>query len=241
MYSKSQQQALIKRTGELVKKLPAVADKIGSEALASELRALINFHDWRYYVLADPIIVDFDYDTIFKTLKEIEEKFPNLKTEDSPTQRVARGLTEDFPTVEHTVPMLSLDNSYNAEDLEDFDRKVREITGSEKVAYSVEPKFDGSSIALVYENDFLVRAATRGNGIAGEEITNNAKVMRSVPLSAKFSELGIHKDELRGEVVIEKNNFEKINERRREEGLPELQNPRTVSYTHLTLPTIVRV
>ena len=193
---------------------------------ASSLRQVIIFHDWKYYVQADNIITDFEYDLLFRRLKAIEAAYPSLVTPDSPTQRVARDLTEDFPSVTHSVPMLSLDNSYNIDDLIDWDARVKGFVGDEEVIYCVEPKFDGGSIALLYENDILVRAATRGDGTTGEEITNNARRMRSVPLRADFSSIGLQKVELRGEVVINKQTFADINRKREEEGLNILQNPR---------------
>ena len=209
MYSQKEQEQLLDLTTSLVSNVDAI-----SENDVEELRQVLNYHDWRYYVESDPVIKDYDYDMLFKKLRALEEANPDILTADSPTQRVARGLTDDFPTVEHSVPMLSLDNSYNEEDLADFDRRARELTGEEKIKYCVEPKFDGSSIALLYENDVLVRAATRGNGVAGDEITNNAKVIRSIPLKANFSKYGIHRAELRGEVVIEENNFKRLVEER---------------------------
>ncbi len=193
------------------------------------LKKVINYHDWRYYVQNDNVVADMEYDTLFKQLRNLEEEHPDLATSDSPTQRVARGLTEGFESVRHSVPMLSLDNSYNAEDLLDFDRKVRELTGQEDITYAVEPKFDGSSIALLYEDDQLVRAATRGDGTMGEEITNNAKVIRSIPLSAPFSEHGIRRIELRGEVVIANDFFDKMNEEREANGLSVFQNTRNTA------------
>jgi DNA ligase (NAD+) len=169
-----------------------------------ELKQVIHFHDWKYYVDAKALITDFEYDKLFKYLKDLEINFPDLLTPDSPTQRVARTLTSDFPSVEHSVPMLSLENSYDENDLNEFDKRVKELTGKQNIEYCIEPKFDGSSIALIYENDLLVRAATRGDGISGDEITTNARRMKSIPLSAKFSTHGINKVELRGEVVINK-------------------------------------
>lgn len=193
------------------------------------LSKVINYHDWRYYSLSDPIITDYDYDILYKSLEQLEREHPNLLKPDSPTQRVAQSLNEDFETVPHTVPMLSLDNSYNRDDLLDFDRRVKELSGAEKVEYAVEPKFDGASIALLYENDFLVRAATRGNGTYGDNITNNAKAIRSIPLRANFSKYNIQKIELRGEVIIEKGVFEKMNEQRSEDGLELFQNARNTA------------
>jgi DNA ligase (NAD+) len=227
IYSAERQQELELLTRRLLE-LPGLTatDIISARDLADELRQVINYHDWKYYVQTEAVITDFDYDLLFKGLKELESHWPDIQSPDSPTQRVARGLTEDFPSVAHSVPMLSLDNSYNREDLVDWDKRVRGFVGTDQIEYCVEPKFDGSSIALLYENDMLVRAATRGDGTMGEEITNNAKRMRSIPLKAAFSSLGVVRAELRGEVVIHKNTFEKINRKREEEGLPLLQNPR---------------
>ncbi len=156
-------------------------------------------------------------------------------TADSPTQRVAKGLTKDFPTVQHLVPMLSLNNSYNADDLIDFDRKARELTGLDKIEYCVEPKFDGGSISLIYENDLLTRGATRGDGVEGDQVTINIKQIRSLPLSAKFSDFGIQQVEIRGEVLINKSNFKKYNEGLMEQGIPPLANPRNAAAGTLRL------
>jgi len=197
--------------------------------LISDLKDVIRYHDWRYYVLSEPIIIDFDYDRLFKRLKEFEKLNPELLTEDSPTQRVARGLTDEFKSVSHLVSMLSLDNSYNAEDLNDFDTSVKKLTNNSETEYCVEPKFDGSSIALVYENDLLIRAATRGDGAVGEDITNNAKALASIPLRAAFSKFGIHKIEIRGEVIIQRSVFEKMNEERRARGEKIFQNARNTA------------
>ncbi|HEY6503223.1 MAG TPA: NAD-dependent DNA ligase LigA [Chitinophagaceae bacterium] len=193
------------------------------------LRDVLRFHEYRYYVLNDPLISDFEYDQLYKALEKTETANPKLITPDSPTQRVAKGLTKAFPTVQHLVPMLSLDNSYNSDDLTDFDRKAREATGLDKIEYCVEPKFDGGSISLIYENDLLVRGATRGDGEEGDEVTANVKQIRSVPLSAKFSEYGLQQVEIRGEVLINKNNFRKYNEVLMEQGIPPLANPRNAA------------
>lgn len=196
------------------------------------LREVLKFHEWKYYVQNDPILSDFEYDQLYKKLEAIELKHPELITSDSPTQRVASDLNEDFAPVAHTVPMLSLGNSYNAEDLYDFDKQIKKLTNldiGEDIEYCVEPKFDGGSIALVYENDYLVRGATRGNGTMGEEMTPNAKAMPSIPLKAAFSKLGIVKAELRGEALIRKDNFIKINEERVKVGENLFANPRNAA------------
>jgi DNA ligase (NAD+) len=206
-----------------------------AEAQLQQLRNCIHYFDRKYYVDAETLISDFEYDQLFSFLKKIEQQFPELITEDSPSQRVARALTEDFTSVLHTVPMLSLENSYNAADLLDFHRRVSEYVNTTEINYVVEPKFDGSSIALVYENDMLVRAATRGDGIAGEDITNNAKVIRSIPLSANFSAYGIQKIELRGEVVISNDFFENFNKQREQQGLSTFQNSRNTAAGTLRL------
>ena len=142
------------------------------------IRTLIRFHEHRYYVMNDPLISDFEFDKIYEALKKAEKIDPALITSDSPTQRVGSGITKQFNTVQHLVPMLSLENSYNAEDLVDWDRKARELSGLEKITYCVEPKFDGASISLIYENDQYTRGATRGDGVEGEDITLNLKQIR---------------------------------------------------------------
>ena len=223
MYSKDQTKKLQTDTTSLIKK-----KDIGVKDLEL-LRDVLRFHEYRYYILNDPLISDFEYDQLYKALEKIETENPKLVTAYSPTQRVAKGLTKDFPTVQHLVPMLSLSNSYNTDDLVDFDRKARELTGENKIEYCVEPKFDGASISLIYENDLLVRGATRGDGVEGDEITTNIKQIKSIPLSAKFSEYGLQQVEMRGEVLINKNNFKKYNEQLMEQGLPPLANPRNAA------------
>lgn len=202
---------------------------IAPAELVPQLREVINYNDWRYYVKDDPSLADQEYDRLFALLKELEQAHPELITADSPTQRVAKGLTKEFPTVSHSVPMLSLDNSYNAEDLRDWDRRVRERLGDGLLQYCVEPKFDGAGISLIYQDDLLTRAATRGDGVQGENITANARQIRSIPLSAKLSSLGIEQMEIRGEVLINKKTFEKYNEQRLKDNLPLLANPRNAA------------
>ncbi|MBI1344408.1 MAG: DNA ligase (NAD(+)) LigA [Terrimonas sp.] len=223
MYSKEQTQVLQKKTDKFLQ-----AKQAGPSEMDA-LRSVLRFHEYRYYILNDPLISDFEYDTIFKLLEGIEREHPDLVTPDSPTQRVAKGLTKDFPTVQHLVPMLSLDNSYNSEDLVDFDRKAKELTGEQQIEYCIEPKFDGAGISLIYENDLLVRGATRGDGVEGDDITTNIKQIRSIPLSARFSSYGIQQIEIRGEVLINKNNFKHFNEQLMEQGLAPLANPRNAA------------
>jgi DNA ligase (NAD+) len=194
-----------------------------------ELREVLRFHEYRYYVLNEPLMADEEYDRLYKMLELAEKERPELVVPDSPTQRVGKSLNASFANVQHLVPMLSLENSYNAEDLLDWDRKARELSGLEQLEYCVEPKFDGASISLIYENDQLVRAATRGDGSYGDDITNNVRQIRSVPLSAPFSELGIQQIEIRGEVLLNKMNFKKYNEQLASQNLPPLANPRNAA------------
>lgn len=226
MYSKETTRQLQQLTGELFKKKKA--DQLTKKEI-EKLRGVLRFHEYRYYILNDPLISDYEYDQLYKSLEKIENENPQIITTDSPTQRVAKGLTKEFTTVQHLVPMLSLDNSYNSDDLVDFDRKAKELTGLNKIEYCVEPKFDGGSISLIYENDLLTRGATRGDGVEGEEVTTNIKQIRTIPLSAKFSAYGIQQIEIRGEVLINKDNFKKYNEKIMEEGLPPLANPRNAA------------
>ena len=226
MYSSDQIQRLQKLTTTL---LAPAREHTLEKARLEDLRDVLRFHEYRYAILNDPLISDFEYDTLYKALEKIEAEYPELASADSPTQRVATQLTKEFPTAQHLVPMLSLENSYNEEDLLDWDRKARELTGLEEVEYCVEPKFDGASISLIYENDHLLRGVTRGDGVAGDEITTNIRQIRSVPLSAAFSRYGIQLIEIRGEVLMNKNNFKKYNDQLAEQGLPPLANPRNAS------------
>ena len=213
--------------------------KKGKEGISfddiEELRDVLRFHEYRYYIQNDPLVSDFEYDTLFKALEKLEAENPDLITPDSPTQRVGKGLTKEFPTVQHLVPMLSLDNSYNSDDLLDFDRRARELTGTEVIEYCVEPKFDGASISLLYEGDRLVRGATRGDGVYGDDITPNIRQIRTIPLSARFSEYGLQTVEIRGEILINKNNFAKFNEAVVEAGGQPLANPRNAAAGTLRL------
>lgn len=229
MYAPDQQKAFFERSKALLNGQDIPTDE---DERAAELRQLLKFHEHRYYVMNEPLLGDTEYDLLYKQLERLEEAHPELITPDSPTQRVGSDLDGDFVSVPHLVPMLSLGNSYNAEDLIEFDKSVKRmlnIDEAEPLAYAVEPKYDGGSIALVYEDDLLVRAATRGNGTQGEEITANARVIRSVPLVAPFSQLGFRKVELRGEVIIRKDKFESMNAARAKQGLTPFANPRNTA------------
>lgn len=232
MYTESQTRELQNLTNKFLKESGTIDD----------LRRVLRFHEYRYYVLYDPLISDTEYDQIYKKLEAIEKADPSLITPDSPTQRVGNSLNKDFVTVPHLVPMLSLDNSYNTQDLIDWDERLNGLVDHQKVHFSVEPKFDGASISLIYENDLLTRGATRGDGAEGDDITTNIKQIGSVPLSANFSEYGIEKIEIRGEVLLNKENFRKYNESLAEEGLAPLANPRNAAAGSLRMkdPAAVR-
>ncbi|MEO6548263.1 MAG: NAD-dependent DNA ligase LigA, partial [Ferruginibacter sp.] len=229
MYQQEQTKAFQKRTTDW---LSAAGKSNVAELVAAnteDLRDVLRFHEYRYYVQNDPLISDAEYDSLYKTLQKYEGDNPSSVTPDSPTQRVGAGLVKDFTKVEHLVPMLSLENSYDETDLLDWDRKARDLSGLDKIEYCVEPKFDGASISVIYENEHLLRSATRGDGVVGDEITMNTKQIKSVPLSAKFSSYGIDQIEIRGEVLINKNNFKAYNDRLIEEGLPPFANPRNAA------------
>ncbi len=204
-------------------------DLLKTNGTVDELRQVLRFHEYRYYVLNDPLITDAEYDILYKKLEALEKENPDLITPDSPTQRVGSSLNKEFVTVPHLVPMLSLENSYNPQDLIDWDNRLKGLVDHQKTHFSVEPKFDGASISLIYENDMLFRGATRGDGTAGDDITTNIKQIGSIPLSAKFSDYGIERIEIRGEVLLTKDNFRKFNESLAEEGIGPLANPRNAA------------
>jgi DNA ligase (NAD+) len=193
------------------------------------LKQLLRFHEYQYYVINEPLISDFEYDQLYQQLLTIESADTSLITVDSPSQRVGNSLNQNFETLPHLVPMLSLENSYNADDLNDFDRKAKEGAGDMPLQYCVEPKFDGASISLVYENDMLIRACTRGDGVAGEDITQNIKQIKSIPLSIPLSKYGLQQIEIRGEVIMSKQSFASFNEKLKEKQVATLANPRNAA------------
>ncbi|MBL7775790.1 MAG: NAD-dependent DNA ligase LigA, partial [Saprospiraceae bacterium] len=232
MYSKEAQRTLFDLSKKLLHSPQATLDTSAAEPRVDALRQVIQYHEWRYYVQNDPVVSDFEYDQLYKQLEQLERQYPELITPDSPTQRVSPDLTETVEQAPHLTPMLSLDNSYDAADLADFDTAVKKLSSlpaDADVEYAVEPKFDGGTIALVYENDRLQRAATRGNGEIGDLITANIRTLRSVPLQAAFSQHGIARAELRGEALIRKDIFEKINAQRAAAGETLFANPRNAA------------
>ena len=194
------------------------------------LREKIRHHEYRYYVLDDPEISDADFDKLMNELKRLEAEHPNLITPDSPTQRVGGKPREGFVKAKHSSPMLSLDNAYSEEELRDWERRVRELSGRTDLEYMCELKLDGMSLALVYSDGHLVRGITRGDGNIGEDVTANVRTVRSVPLSIskdKLKKTGIPVDfEVRGEMLMPIAAFRKLNEEREKQGLAAFANPR---------------
>jgi DNA ligase (NAD+) len=193
------------------------------------LRAEIRHHDYLYYVKDRPEVSDEAYDALFAELKEIEAAFPDLTTPDSPTQRVGGGVFDRFPTVPHTAPMLSLDSDREEAALRRFDERLRKVLGDGPVSYILEPKLDGASVELVYENGLLVRAATRGDGLNGEGITENIRTVDSVPLQLARGGPRVPFVAVRGEVIMRLSAFEELNERLIEQGQEPFANPRNAA------------
>lgn len=225
MYNQQETIKLQKLTGKLV----AIDSTMDITSSVDELRNVLQFHEYRYYILNEPLISDGEYDKLYKQLEKIEKEHPELITPFSPTQRVGSSLNTSFNTVAHLVPMLSLENSYNADDLIDWDRKAKEGTGQGVLEYCVEPKFDGASISLIYDNDHLIRAATRGNGVEGDDITTNIRQIRSIPPRANFSKYGIQQIEIRGEILMSKKSFKAYNDQLAGQNIPPLANPRNAA------------
>ena len=194
------------------------------------LRQKIRHHEYLYYVLDQPEISDTEFDKLMQQLKDLESEHPELITPDSPTQRVGGKPREGFIKVPHSSPMLSLDNTYNEDELRDWERRVHELSGRSDVDYVCELKLDGMSLALIYEDGRLVRGVTRGDGSVGEDVTLNVRTVRSIPLlipAEKLKKAGIPRDfEVRGELLMPTASFKKINEEREREGLPTFANPR---------------
>jgi DNA ligase (NAD+) len=200
------------------------------EKKIESLREKIRHHEYLYYVVDNPEISDGEFDKLMQQLKDLEAKHPNLVTADSPTQRVGGKPREGFVKVPHSSPMLSLDNTYNEDELRAWERRVRELSGRTEVDYVCELKLDGMSLALIYEDGKLVRGITRGDGSVGEDVTLNVRTVRSVPLSVpkeKLKKAGIPVNfEVRGELLMPTAAFKKVNEERERKGLPTFANPR---------------
>jgi DNA ligase (NAD+) len=197
------------------------------------LREKIRHHEYRYFVLDDPEISDFDFDKLVEQLKKLEAEHPELITPDSPTQRVGGKPREGVVKVAHSSPMLSLDNTYSEDELRAWERRVHELSGRKDVDYVCELKLDGMSLALVYEDGRLVRGVTRGDGMVGEDVTLNVRTVRTIPLfieKARLQKAGIPSDfEVRGELLMPLAAFKKMNEEREARGLSLFANPRNAT------------
>lgn len=196
---------------------------------AEELRSALDEHNYRYYVLDDPGVPDAEYDRLFRELQKLEADHPELASDDSPTRRVGSKAETSFEEVVHRLPMLSLDNAFSEDELRDFDRRVRERLGSDNdVEYVCEPKLDGLAVSLHYEQGSLIRAATRGDGYAGEDITANIRTIPSVPLRLRGNSVP-ELVEVRGEVYMPKVGFEALNSRLENQGEKAFVNPRNAA------------
>ncbi len=205
----------------------------GVEKQIDTLRETLRHHEHLYYVLDAPEVSDAQYDAWMRELRALEDAHPELRTPDSPTQRVGGKPKEGFAKVPHSRPMLSLDNAYDEGELREWDRRVRELAGGEDIAYTCELKLDGLSLALTYEGGRLIRGVTRGDGVIGEDVTSNVRTIRSVPLSISTARLrgsGLPENfEIRGEVVLPLAAFQKLNAEREEQGLSPAANPRNAA------------
>ena len=192
-----------------------------------QLTTLLKDHNYRYYVLAEPAISDFEFDQLLNELTHLEAQFPQLISSESPTQKVGGNVSDGFITVKHQRPMLSLANTYNEQELRDFDERIRKSTGLDQIEYVCELKIDGLAISLFFENGKLVQAITRGDGIQGDDVTTNVKTIRSLKhqLSGNFPQ----KFEMRGEIFMHRKGFEKLNDMRRANNEAEYANPRNVA------------
>src|SRR6202790_3050998 len=210
--------------------MPAAKD---IEKKMEALREKIRHHEYLYHVLDNPEISDLEFDKLMQQLKDLESEHPTLVTPDSPTQRVGGKPREGFVKVRHSMPMLSLDNTYSEDELRAWERRVHELTGRSEVDYVCELKLDGMSLALVYEDGQLARGVTRGDGSVGEDVTLNVRTVRSVPLSIpkeKLKKAGIPPDfEVRGELLMPLAAFKKMNEDRESKGLSSFANPRNAT------------
>ena len=198
-----------------------------------DLRLTLNEHNYNYYVLDSPTISDYDFDLKLKELQELENKYPEFFDENSPTQRVGGMVTKNFETVPHDYRMYSLDNSYSKDDLRDWETRIQKVLGNVKLSYTCELKYDGASISITYVNGKLKRAVTRGDGFQGDDVTNNIKTIRSIPLQLKGdfpAEFAV-----RGEIILPFEGFEKMNQELIEIGETPYSNPRNTASGSLKL------
>lgn len=206
-----------------------MADMTELELQLQHIKQQLNEYNYQYYVLDDPTVPDAEYDRLMLKLKEIESSHPQLKTDDSPSQKVGGEALSAFTQVEHEVPMLSLDNAFNAEEMHSFEKRIKDRLNHQiAITYSCEPKLDGLAVSLLYENGVLVRGATRGDGRIGENITSNVRTIANVPLRLRGDSYP-HRLEVRGEVFMPKVGFEKLNKAQSEAGKKVFANPRNAA------------
>ena len=206
-------------------------DSTDAAATAAEaLREALRYHNYRYYVLDDPVVSDAEDDRLFRQLQELEARYPALETPDSPTHQVGGTVRDELDSAEHPTPMLSLKAAYEAEDVRNFDETCREELGRTTVTYTAEPKFDGLAVELIYEDGRLVQGATRGDGETGEEITANVKTIDGVPLHLRDAGRAVpERLVVRGEAYMRKDEFDAFNRRREEDGKEPFANPRNAA------------
>src|ERR1043166_6290866 len=204
-----------------------VLDEKHAAKRIAELREQIREHDRRYYEEAAPVISDREYDRLYHELVDLEAQFPELVTPDSPTQRVGGKPLQAFAQIAHRLPMLSLDNTYSEEEVANFYRRITRLLPNEKIPVVIEPKVDGVAVSVMYENGKLKYAATRGDGLVGDDITQNIKTIKSVPHELRGAAPKVF--EVRGEAYLDKKGFEKLNKEREAAGLPLFANPRNAA------------
>jgi len=195
------------------------------------LREEIEYHNYRYYVLDDPVISDAEYDRMMRELERLEEENPEFFSPNSPTQRIGAKPLEEFSTVTHTIPMLSLANAMTDEEVIDFDKRVKKLLGLSNLDYVIEVKIDGLAVELVYINGEFVLGSTRGDGFTGEDITQNIRTIRSIPMKLmRTDNVPIpERLEVRGEIYMGKREFEELNKKREITGEPVFANPRNAA------------
>ncbi|MHB8231726.1 MAG: NAD-dependent DNA ligase LigA [bacterium] len=204
-------------------------EDLAAKKRIDELTDAVNYHNYRYYMLEDPVISDYEFDKLVKELTELENRHPEYAREDSPSKRVGGAVSEKFGSVKHGIPMLSLNNTYSESDVIEFDRKIKRFLGydmNEDLSYECELKFDGLAIELVYKNGIFVQGSTRGDGETGEDVTANLKTINTVPLKLQKN---ISYIEVRGEVLMDTKGFKRLNEERLKDGLALFANPRNAA------------
>ena len=239
MFTAEQEKLFLKRTFEYLPLFDKQIDSTLAAAIVEPLRKLIRFHEYKYYVENIPLIEDNDYDKLEKLLIRIEELYPVLNSPDSPTQRVGKDFSSDFTQVKHKYPFLSLSNTYSEAELIDFDKRIKKLSNT-KFRYVCELKFDGAAIGITYINGKFVRAVTRGDGSAGDDVSRNIKTIKSIPVMLTAIDFP-DEFEIRGEVFINRSAFEKLNIEREERGESSFANPRNSAAGSLKIlnPSIV--